>query len=401
MLRECASPRVEVVPVHSRAEDRAFSDFPYRLYRDDPFWVPPLRREERRRWSARHNASLRSRWVRRFLALRQDRVVGRVAAIIDGAFAARWEPSTALFGFFECADDPEAARALLDAAERALSDQGMRRVIGPVSLTTHDETGILVDGFDSSPMVLSPYNPPYYVQLLEEAGYRPYLDYHSYLGSPNVDPQRVVERLARSATCGEGTARGISVRPLNLRRWDSEVRILYELYNVSFANVWGVVPISWDEFLERANRFRPILVPELVLFAEVSGEPVGLAMTLPDINEALSDLGGRLWPFGWLRLARRLPRIRSARFVVLGVLPEYTGRGVGTLLASETAAAFRRLGIRRVELSLVQETNEPVRRVIEAFGSPILKTFRLYAKTLPTPAGAEYQKAEISSWRGW
>jgi GNAT superfamily N-acetyltransferase len=330
----------------------------------------------------RHNTSLCTRWARRFVARRGEPVVGRVAAIADERFASRWEPGTGLFGFFECGPDPEAAGALLEAVEGCLRARGLRRVIGPVNLTTHDETGILVRGFDSPPMVMSPYNPPYYADLLERAGYAPYRDYHAYLGTPDAEPAPAVRRLERSLALGRGIGRGAHIRPLDPRRWDQEVRTLLELYNAAFADVWGFVPIAWDEFAERARRFRPFVVPALTPIAEVDDRPVGFAVTLPDVNEALAPLDGRLFPFGWLRLVRRIPRIRSARFILLGVRPEYVGRGIGALLASATQAAARRLHVERLELSLVQATNERVRRVIAAFGCPVVKTFRLYAKEL-------------------
>ena len=376
------SPRLQVVPADGGVAGQAFVDLPYRLYRGDPCWVAPLRTDERQRWCVQHNASLRSRWVRRFVARRGETVVGRIAAIVDEAYAARWEPETALFGFFECTRDAEAARALLDVAEQALCACGVRRVMGPVNLTTHDETGILVRGFDSRPMVLSPYNPPYYDAFLEAAGYAPYREYHAYLGTPDARPAAAVERLVRSLGAGRGIARGCAIRPLDLGRWDAEIRTVFELYNASFDDVWGFVPISWEEFRQRAERFRLFVKPELAPIAEVDGAPAGFAVTLPDANEALAPLGGRLWPFGWLRLLRRIPRLRSARFILLGVRPEHRARGLGALLAFETLRAVQRLGLERIELSLVQATNTRVRRVIEAFSCPVVKTFRLYAKSL-------------------
>ena len=215
-------------------------------------------------------------------------MVGRIAAIVDEAYAARWEPETALFGFFECTRDAEAARALLDVAEQALCARGVRRVMGPVNLTTHDETGILVRGFDSRPMVLSPYNPPYYDAFLEAAGYAPYREYHAYLGTPDARPATAVERLVRSLGAGRGIARGCAIRPLDLGRWDAEIRTVFELYNASFDDVWGFVPISWEEFRQRAERFRLFVKPELAPIAEVDGAPAGFAVTLPDANEALA-----------------------------------------------------------------------------------------------------------------
>ena len=373
---------ITVVPVEDVAAARAFVDFPYRLYRADPQWVAPLRRDEHRRWSVKHNPTLRSRWVRRFLAYQDGVVVGRVAAIVDEGFARRWEDRTGLFGFFECVAATEAAGMLLRATERVLWRRGVRRIIGPVNLSTHDETGILVRGHDSPPAIMSPYNPPHYAGLLESAGYRRYLDYHSYLAATKGETAPAVRRLARSAAAGHGIAKGITIRPLRLSEWDAEVRTLFELYNASFRDVWGFVPIPWEDFAGRAQSFRPIARPELILVAEANGVPVGFAVTLPDVNQILLGLNGRLLPFGWWQLMRGVPRLRSARMTLLGVRPEYRARGIGVLLGLETRTAAARLGIERLELSLVQATNERVQRVIEAFDCPALKTYRLYERRL-------------------
>jgi GNAT superfamily N-acetyltransferase len=359
--------------------DHQFCDLPYRLYRSDPRWVAPLWSEERRRWSPRHNPSLRRRWCRRFVARRGAAVLGRVAAVIDEEFAHRWSPGAGFFGFFECGDDGEAARALLSAAETALRDAGRSRVLGPVNLTTHDEVGLLVAGHDSPPMLLSPYNPPQYERFVRDAGFTALNDYHAYDWSadrphaPSVD--RLLHRLSAPGS-------GLVLRPSCPSRWDEETRVLFELYNVSFADTWGFVPLAWDEFAQRAATFRPFYRPELVVFAELHGRPVGFALVLPDVNEALAPLGGRLWPFGWLRLLLGLRRVHSARFLLLGVRPEATGAGVAPLLAHRAAEAARRLGIRRAELSLVHGDNRRVRHVIEAFGGKVVKTFRLYEKVI-------------------
>jgi Acetyltransferase (GNAT) family len=385
---------VEVTAVATRDDERAFQTLPYDLYRGDPNWVPPLRFEESRRWALRHSASLRYRWFRRFVARRGDRVVGRIAAIIDPEFGRRWEPGCGFFGFFECESDPVAASLLLRTAEGALAEQAMTRALGPVNLTTHDETGFLVDGFGSPAMVLSPYNPAYYREYVERAGYEAEREYHSYLWTPAHAPAPAVARLAAGAAAGRGFAAGIAIRPLDLRRWSSEIRKFFGLYNASFAGLWGSVPIRWDEFLERSNRFRPFLRPELALFAEKDGMPIGCALTLPDVNELLRRVGGNLLPFGWFELARGAGRIRTARTMILGVRPGYTGRGAAALLALESAAALGRLGFERAELSLVQGGNDRMRRVIEAFGCPRIKTFRLYSKRIAP--GTEPRSGSLS-----
>ncbi|MDH3455598.1 MAG: GNAT family N-acetyltransferase [Gemmatimonadota bacterium] len=340
-----------------------------------------MRQTERSRWSARHNPSLGSRWVERFIA-RQDRsIVGRIAAVVDSDFATRWEPHSGFFGFFESVDDTRVASALLETAESALRTQGRTGVFGPVNLTMHDEVGLLVEGFESRSMLLSPYNPPWYEGLLTDAGYACWTDYQSFSWdlerSTSPAAQRIVQRLARGTAPG-----GVRLRHSDPRHWIDEGRTLLDVYNRSFADVWGFVPLSWHEYLSRASQFRKFYRPELAVFAEVDGRMVGFALALPDVNEALATIGGRLWPFGWLRLARAIPRIQSARFILLGVLPEFAGRGIAVLLAHRTAMAARDLGIERAELSLVQVTNERIRRVIDAFGGRPLKTYRLFHKAL-------------------
>jgi GNAT superfamily N-acetyltransferase len=369
------SPELRIVPVADGESQRQFCDLPYRLYQSDPCWVPPLRAEERRRWSPRHNASLRRRWCRRFLARRDGRVVGRIAVTIDEEFARRWAPGAGFFGFFE-SQDGEASRGLFDAAEETLRREGRRRILGPINLTTHDEVGLLVEGHDSSPMLLSPYNPPSYERFVLAAGLTPLCDYHAYDWSPDRPHAPSVDRLLRRIS----GASGLILR--SAQHWDEDTRRLFELYNASFAETWGFVPLTWEEFAERAAAFRPFYRPELAMFAERHGQAIGFALALPDVNAVLAQVGGRLWPFGWPRLLLGLRRLRTARFLLLGVRPEATGAGVAPLLAHAVAEAARRLGIRRAELSLVHGDNRRVQHVIEAFGGKRCKTYRLYEKSL-------------------
>jgi len=372
---------VEVAPVRSPADEQGFLALPYRLYHGDPNWVAPLRQTEKRRWSPRHNASLRSRLTTRFLARRGRRVVGRVAAVVDTAFVATWGDA-GFFGFFEAENDPGVATALLSAAENFVRGQGLGRVIGPVNLTTHDEVGFLCAGFDSPPTILSPYNPPYYPQLAAAAGYAAGREYHAYLAWPTHQPSAAVRRLVRRAARRENGGQGLRLRPLDPARFDEDVRKLFTLYNDSFAGVWGFVPITWEEFRQRADGFRAFYRPDLVVIAEVDGRTIGFGLVLPDINAALLPLRGRLFPLGWLRLMRAVPRLDVARFILLGVHPAFMGRGIAPLISYRMARAAKQAGIRATELSLVQEANASVRHVIDAFGARRIKTYRLYEKGL-------------------
>jgi GNAT superfamily N-acetyltransferase len=371
---------VTVRTVSTRRDERAFIELPYQLHSADPGWVPPLRLTERRRWSHRHNPSLQGRIVTRFLACRGSRVVGRIAAVTDPLFQ-RWQPGTGFFGFFEAEDDAAVAAALLDAAESALAARGAERIAGPVNLSTHDEVGFLVEGFGHPPMLLDPSNPPSYPRLVEQCGYVPLREYHAYLWNPSAQPSRAVRRLLDSVA-RRGTVAGVRVRPFRPDRWDEEVRIVHHLYNECFADVWGFVPISASEIGARAEEFRAFYLPRLVLIAEAADQPVGFVLALPDANAALALAHGRLLPLGWLRIARALRSIRTARLLLLGVVPAFRGRGVAALLAGSLHEAGRACGITSCELSLVQGTNDPVRHLVDAFRAPRTKTFRLYGREI-------------------
>jgi len=347
------------------------------LYSDDTNWVAPLRRHEDARWNAHRNPALRYRDCLRFIALQSGRVVGRVAAIVDREFERCWSAATGFFGFFECVNCDAIAAALIEAVESDLQKRGKRHLLGPVNLSTHDEVGALVDGFDR-PTLLSPYNPPYYPALYEHAGLRHRQDYHAYQWTPDIAAEVPVERLLRRLRLNSS----LRVRPTDPRRWDAEVETLHKLYNACFANVWGFVPLRLDEFRHRAAGFRSYFRPELVLIAESRGQPVGFCVLLPDINEALRHVHGRLFPFGWLKLAIRARQVRTARFILLGVLPEFSGQGIAALIGHEAGQAARRIGMREVELSLILEGNDRVRHVVQVFGGRLVKTFRLFGKDI-------------------
>lgn len=380
-LKPMSAESMKVVSVNSSQLHEAFCDFPYQLYRGHSHWVAPIRPLEHRRWSPEHNSSLQHRWTERFLALRNEEIVGRIAAIVDPEFSKRWVADSGFFGFFECENNPETACLLLNTVERALQEQGKSRILGPVDLTTHDEVGLLIDGHASRPMVLSPYQFEYYESLLMAAKYCSCCEYHAYSWSTIHKHERLAERFLARVDSDEAAA-GILIKPSTRRRWNTETVVLHELYNACFDEVWGFVPIEWKEFRERAESFRPFYRPELVVFAYKAQQPIGFALALPDINEAIAQINGRLFPLGWLRLLFAVRRIRSARFMLLGVLPEYRKTGIALRLANHVALAAQQLGIKQAELSLINQNNEQVQRVVKAFGGQRIKTYRLFEKTI-------------------
>lgn len=301
--------------------------------------------------------------------------MGRIAGVFDPEFARRWSPRTGLFGFLECPDDSQVSAALFGAVEAALRAEGLRRAVGPVNLTFHDEMGLLVEGFGTRPSFLTPFNPPYYRHLVEREGYHPLADQHAYRWAPESPIHPAVGRAVRRATRA-----GTVLRAMRPGSWESELRIIHSLYNESFDGVWGFVPIPWEDFRLRAEGFRPFYRPELVRIAEVKGRSVGFVLALPDLNPLLETIRGRLWPFGAAYLALRVHRLREARCMLLAVAPQFTGRGIALALAAELIAAAGRLGFTGGELSLVHAGNDAVRHVIDALGGVAVRTYRIYQK---------------------
>ncbi|HET8622514.1 MAG TPA: GNAT family N-acetyltransferase [Gemmatimonadales bacterium] len=366
-----------MTPVRTRGDHRAFWTLPYEIYRDVPAWAAPLRRDERDRWDPACNPTLQTRQVWRFVAWCGRRAVGRIAAVLDPELAARWAPDTGLFGFFESVDEPEVSASLFHAAEITLRAQGVRRMLGPVNLSFHDEMGLLVDGFDHAPAFLTPFNPPYYTHLVERQGYRPSFDQHAYRWIAGGTSPPVVERaLQRAARAG------VVIRGLHREQWMAELHVVHTLYNEAFKELWGFVPIGWHDFRARAEGFKSFYRPELIQIAELDGRAVGFALALPDLGPILARIRGRLWPFGSAYLAFGIRRLHQARCMLLGVLPAFTGRGIAVALVARLIAAARDLGFTAGELSLVHQDNHPTRRLIETMGGTAVRTYRVYEKTL-------------------
>ncbi len=368
---------LEIVPVRRRAERRAFVGFPYRLYRATPEWTPPLRRDVFGLIDSRRNPFFEHGAVELFLARRAGRVVGRIAAIENRAHAEAHGDGAGFFGLFELEDDVEVARALLAAAASWLGERGLRLLRGPVSLSTNDECGVLVDGFDAPATILTPYNPRYYPKLIEAAGLAKCRDLYQYESELGELPERIVRTAQRRAERS-----GIAVRELDLKRYDEEMERVKQLYNLAWEANWGFVPLSGRELDHLAKELRPLVVPGLVAFAERAGKPVGLAIALPDANVALrTNPSGRLFP-GLLRVFRALRRVKRMRVLVLGVDPEVRGSGVDALLVKSIWQGGRRHGIDWTEAGWVLEDNVAMNNHLVRLGFRHYKTLRLYERKL-------------------
>jgi hypothetical protein len=368
---------VSIAAVTTRRQRNRFIDLPFAMYRGDPRFVPPLRRDERRRFEPRHNPFLEHASIASWLAIDGGEVVGRVAAIDDRLHDEVHRERTTWFGFFE-ARDAAVAAGLLVAVEAHARARGSRAVRGPVNPSLHDACGLLVDGFDDAPYALMPYNPPAYAAFIEGCGFRKAKDLHAW----DIDVERPIsERVVRVA---ERVRRrnGIVVRTVDLRRFDDELDILQSIYRDAWADNWGFVAPTDAEIRQLAVELKPIVDPELVLFAEMRGRPVACAVSIPDVNQVLARMNGRLLPFGIVHFLRRREIVTRVRMLLLGVLPEVRRLGLYPLLIVEAHRRTARAGYRRAEVGWTLEDNELVNAGIEAAGGRRSKTYRLYEKPI-------------------
>jgi GNAT superfamily N-acetyltransferase len=349
----------------------------YDRNRADPHWVPPLRLSEHERLSPRHNPFFAHADVELLLAWRGGAVVGRIAAIDDALHRRAHDDNVAMFGFFEAADQP-AADALLAAAEAWARQRGRAYLRGPINPSLNESAGLLVDGFDSDPMLLMPHNPPEYAAYIEASGYRKIKDLFAWLYqlTPAVEP--VIAKLATRVR----DKHGIRVRPLHLAEFQREVAWLRDVYCGAWQHNWGFVPPTQEEFKRLAKELKPIFDERCAVCAEVDGRPIACALALPDINQALKGTDGRLFPLGLLRLLARSRIIDQARLLLLGVLPEARSLGLYPLLLSELHRQMAGTRYRRVEFSWVLEDNRDINQPAEMAGAVRYKTYRLYQKSL-------------------
>jgi hypothetical protein len=314
-----------------------------------------------------------------FLAMKEGKPVGRMAGIIDRSFIEFHREKTGFFGFFESVSDPKVARALFEKVGSWLKGKGIEKMIGPMNPNTNDECGLLVEGFDSSPCLMMPYNPPYYPSLLENAGLNKAMDLYAYLleASSFLDDRlsRITERLAKKSP-------HLWVRPVNLRRFDNELKIVKEIINQAWSPNWGFVPRTEEEFEDIAKSLKPLVVPDLVLFVYLGEEPIGFSVTLPDYYQVLKHLNGKLGPLGILKFLYYSRKIKSVRVMLLGVKQAFQKKGAEGILYLETFRRAVKKGYLRAECSWVLETNPLIQHGIEAMGGKRYKTYRIYEALL-------------------
>ena len=369
-------PSLEIVPADSGRARRRFIDVPYRLHGHDPNFVPPLRRERRDLFDTRRHPFFRHAEAAFFLAQRDGRPVGRIEAIVNHAHNRFHDDRVGFFGAFESESDQSVSDALLSCAARWLRRRGMQVMRGPVTHSTNEECGLLVDGFEEPPMIGMPYNPPYYVGLLEGFGLAKAKDLYAWevlAGQTIPDKIQRVADIVRKST-------NVVIRLVNFGDYTSEIRRAMSVYNASWIRNWGFVPLTEAEFVHAAEQIRPLLehFPEGALLAEVDGRTIGFCLAVVDANQALARVrNGRLFPFGFWTLYRGLKRVDQARVMALGVRPEFRHSGIDALIYLELLSRGQRLGFRRAEISWTLEDNRAMNRAIR-LGGRHHKTYRLY-----------------------
>lgn len=362
-----------ITEANSYLARRNFLHLPWLIYKGDTNWVPPLLVQVKASLDTRRNPFYRRSRIKLFTAEKDGRTAGRIAAIVNGPHNEFHGDKAGFFGFFECIDDPAVADALLAAAKNWLASQGMNTLRGPANPSTNHDCGLLVDGFSMPPQVMMPFNPQYYPRLLEACGLRKAKDLYAYKLTPETfSPQLrdLADRLAKRAS--------LEVRPIDMKNFRREADLIREIYNKGWERNWGFVPVDDAEFDHLAKEMKQILEPSLVLIGFAAGRPAGFSVTLPNINEPLKTINGRLFPFGLFKLMAGMKKIKSGRNLLMGVIPECRKMGLDVLMYKCTVDASARLGYTWGELSWILEDNIDMRRVLEKMGASVYKTYRLY-----------------------
>jgi GNAT superfamily N-acetyltransferase len=365
--------------IQTQKDLRTFVELPYRLYRKDPVWVPPLRSEQHSQFDPQKNPFLKHCDRALFLLEEDGRVVGRIAAFIDHLAVEAWQEPIGLFGYYECmcknSAEDAGASLLLGAARDWLRQRGMKIMRGPWSFVSQ-EWGMVIEGFTPSPVIMAPYNPPYYNDHLASFGLEKVKDLLCYYISA-AEGYQIPERIL-TLTGAVAKRYGVRVRPINMKIYDQEVRTVIDLSNRSIIDNWGYSPVTEEEVQAMARDLKAIIRPQGVLFAEnAQGEPIGFAIALPDINVLLKGLDGRLFPFGWIKLLVGLPRLQHYRMFALGVTPEYHGKGIDSLIYRYLYESLSTPEV-WVEINYVLEDNVPMNNAILKLNAKPLRRYRIY-----------------------
>jgi hypothetical protein len=353
-----------------------FLEYPWEIYRNTPEWMPPLRQNQKEMVGYARNPFHDDAELQTFLAWRDGKVVGRIAAIVNHAHNRKYQEKRGFFGFFEAINDQAVATALFDVARAWLVQRGMTDMRGPVNPSLNHECGLLVEGFDKPPTFMMTYNPEYYVPLVESYGFQKAQDLYAFWGTLDMLPQ-VAKRLDPVIDIAEQRF-GVKTRPLNTKRFRQEIEMFLDVYNRSMDGMWGFCPMSPAEIRHMAASLKYLIIPELCVVAEIEGQPIGALFGLPDYNPRIKAIDGKLLPFGFIKLLTNKANFKRLRVISANVLAEYQMWGVGLVLLKALVPKFLSTNLEEVEFSWVTESNRLSRGSLQKGGAKIEKTYRIY-----------------------
>ena len=356
-----------------------FIRFPWKVYREDPNWVPPLTSDMNFILGGK-NPFFHHAEAAYFLASRNGETVGRIAAIVDRNHINLHNEQAGFFGFFECFRDIEIARDLLSAATAWLKERSIEIMRGPMNPSTNDECGFLLEGFDSPPMIMMTYTPSYYLDYMEACGLVKAKDLFAYISV--IKDVSAAPRLEKLASALKARVPGLVIRPAVMKDFRKELEAVKDIYNSAWGHNWGFVPMTDEEIESMAKRLKPLIVPELLIMAEVDGRPAGFFMAVPDYNQVLKKVNGRLGPVELVKFLWYSRKISDIRVLTMGVKEEYRKKGIEGLLYLESFKAAMRKGYERAEMSWVLEDNASMRKGCELMGGKLYKKYRIYEKNI-------------------
>jgi hypothetical protein len=374
---------VDVAPVAGPSDLDQFLKLPWRIYRGDSHWVPPILEHHRQLLDRSHHPFHQHAEVELFLARRQGTPVGRIAVSVNHQYIRFHGEPAGFFGFFECVDAAAVAGVLLSTAERWLAERGMQIMRGPMSWSTNEECGLLIDGWESPPALMMPYNPRYYPALMDRCGLSKAKDLYSYYADRGlVDParrekaRRLVERIKKRAD--------LTLRPPDMRRFGDELALIKTVYQRAWSQNWGFVPMTDAEFDYLAAQLKQLIVPQFARIVTLAGEPAAFALLLPNYNEAIKHINGRLWPFGvpLILASYYLRRIKGLRLALLGVVAEHQKKGLDVVMIDDLYEEAARSHYQWCDLGLVLEDNHLMNNSIRSLGATLYKRYRIYERAI-------------------
>ena len=364
-----------IVRVTSQADLMKFIKFPWKIYSNDPYWVPPLIMDRKKLLDTSKNPFFKHAEIQLFLAKKNNEIVGRIAAIKNDLHNLHHNDKVGFFGFFECMNDQQTANLLFDSAKQWLEEKGMNAMRGPANPSSNDEYGMLIEGFNDSPRILMTYNPKYYINLCENYGFVKAKDLNAF----KLETDKVLssEKLKRVADLAQQRS-GLKIFQIDMKKFDSELDKVKYVYNKAWAPNWGFVPMTEEEIDAMAKDFKAIIEPSLLLFGEINGKLVGFALVVFDYNFIFKKMNGRLFPFGIIKLLTQKKKIPWARIITLGIIPEYQKRGLDAVFYYEIVTRAAKLNIFLGEASWVLEDNDMMNRGLEVMNAHAYKKYRIY-----------------------